>query len=144
MIHSIRKVWDIVLTQIYRLSMLAWAGVLLMHVMQLNLTLNKWEKSIELLRILFHFIKLTISMRILINHMKSVLIIILVQASLLFIHLWKATVLLNINTLEALAKTILKIKLMILPLKSSEQRKWKEHWCWTTVSQMEPLGRHLN
>ena len=81
-----------------------------MRVMQLDQTLNKWEKNMKLQKIQDLYSKLIMATKIQINHMKREWINIQDHNPLHFIHPWEVMDLLSINIPEVLVKTRLKIR----------------------------------
>lgn len=114
--------------QICKGNMSVCHGVLSMQVMQLDPTLNKWERNMKLQKILDLFGKRIMATKIQIKLTTKECINTLAQGQLLSIHQWKALGSLNINIPEVLVKTRLRIKLMISLLSLLERKKWKEQF----------------
>ena len=112
-------------------------GVLLMLVIQLDQTLNKWRRNIKLQKILDLFSRHIMATKIQSYPMRREWTNIQVQNQLLCIHRWEAMDSRNTNILEVLVKTRLKIKSMISLLSSSELRKWKELFSYAIRKIME-------
>ena len=119
--------------------MLVCHGVSLMPAIQLDQTLNKWKKNIKLQKILDHFSKRIMATKIQSNLTKKEWHNIRVLNQRLFTHQWEAMDSLNINILEVLVKTRLRIKSMISLLWSSELRKWRVLFNYVIRKIMEAL-----
>ena len=135
----IKPVLSIRPIQICKRPMSACLGAFKMRVIQLDQTLNRWERNIKLQKIPGRFLKRIMATKIQIKLMRKEWTNIQVHNKPRCTLPWEAMASLSTNILEVLVKTRLKIKSMILLLWSSERKKWKERFSYVIRKIMEEL-----